>query len=180
MLTHVSNYDPGFDEVNYTGPLGHPPRLHVGQGGEQHPRAEYRNRPPWAPRGADRRHRLALIHAAQRRSRTQRSATTGDPGPTNFDTTVSALAGELTAVYRGAGGAEADIQRYISSSIPMRHRRRRKARSATSSGCSSRVWTLLTTSTGRAWERLPSSSSFSIRSAAHRSASWRLRRGGRA
>jgi hypothetical protein len=42
----------------------------------------------------------------------------GDPGPTNFDATVSALAGELTAVYRGAGGAEADIQRYIQQLNP--------------------------------------------------------------
>jgi len=37
----------------------------------------------------------------------------GDPGVTNFDQTASALATELTAVFRGTGGAEADVKRYL-------------------------------------------------------------------
>jgi hypothetical protein len=46
------------------------------------------------------------------------SRSSGDPGITNFESTTSALAGELTAVYRGAGGAEADIKRYIDQLSP--------------------------------------------------------------
>lgn len=37
----------------------------------------------------------------------------GDPGVTNFEQTASALASELTTVFRGAGGAEADVKRYL-------------------------------------------------------------------
>jgi hypothetical protein len=44
------------------------------------------------------------------------------------------LAGELTAVYRGSGGAEADIQRYIQQMSRTPRKRRRSARSAISSG----------------------------------------------
>jgi hypothetical protein len=37
----------------------------------------------------------------------------GDSGPTKYDQTAGALSGELTQVFRGTGGAEADIQRYL-------------------------------------------------------------------
>lgn len=41
------------------------------------------------------------------------SEETGNPGPTKFKQTASALASELTQVFRGSGGAEADIKRYL-------------------------------------------------------------------
>lgn len=37
----------------------------------------------------------------------------GDSGITKFEQTAGALAGELTQVFRGTGGAEADIQRFL-------------------------------------------------------------------
>jgi hypothetical protein len=37
----------------------------------------------------------------------------GDPGITKYDQTSAALAGELTQVFRGSGGAEADIARFL-------------------------------------------------------------------
>jgi hypothetical protein len=117
MLTHVSNYDPGFDEVNYTGrsatrrdftsgkaanniralntAIGHLGHLEEQIGGTAS-------------------HSFTPLNAVENAG----LRVMGDPGPTNFDTTVSALAGELTAVYRGAGGAEADIQRYIDQLNP--------------------------------------------------------------
>jgi hypothetical protein len=117
MLAHVSNYDPGFDEVNYTGrsatrrdftsgkaanniralntAIGHLGHLEEQIGGTAS-------------------HSFTPLNAIENTA----LRVTGDPGPTNFDTTVSALAGELTAVYRGAGGAEADIQRYIQQLNP--------------------------------------------------------------
>lgn len=38
---------------------------------------------------------------------------TGDPGPVQFKQTAEALASELTRVFRGAGGAEADVKRQL-------------------------------------------------------------------
>lgn len=117
MLTRVSNYDPGFDEVNYTsrsatrrdftsGKAANNIRAlntaigHLGHLEEQI--------------GGTASHSLVPVNAVENTI----LRATGDPGPTNFDATVSALAGELTAVYRGAGGAEADIQRYVQQLNP--------------------------------------------------------------
>lgn len=117
MLTRVSNYDPGFDEVNYTsrsatrrdftsGKAANNIRAlntaigHLGHLAEQIDGTAS--------------HSLVPLNAVENTV----LRATGDPGPTNFDATVSALAGELTAVYRGAGGAEADIQRYIQQLNP--------------------------------------------------------------
>lgn len=117
MLTHVSNYDPGFDEVNYTsrsatrrdftsGKAANNIRAlntaigHLGHLSEQIDGTAS--------------HSLTPINAIENTA----LRLTGDPGPTNFDATVSALAGELTAVYRGSGGAEADINRYIQQLSP--------------------------------------------------------------
>jgi hypothetical protein len=117
MLTHVSNYDPGFDEVNYTsraatrrdftsGKAANNIRAlntaigHLGHLEEQV--------------GGTASHGFVPLNVAENAGLRM----FGDPGPTNFDATVSALAGELTAVYRGAGGAEADINRYIQQLSP--------------------------------------------------------------
>lgn len=117
MLQHVSNYDPTFDEVNYgsrfatrkdftSGKAANNIRAlntaigHLGHLEEQIPGTAS--------------HALVPVNAIENTI----LRATGDPGPTNFDTTVSALAGELTSVYRGAGGAEADINRYIQQLNP--------------------------------------------------------------
>jgi hypothetical protein len=42
----------------------------------------------------------------------------GKSGPTLFDQTSGALASELTQVFRGSGGAEADVKRYLSELSP--------------------------------------------------------------
>lgn len=42
----------------------------------------------------------------------------GSSGPTKYEQTAGALAGELTQVYRQSGGAEADIQRYLTELSP--------------------------------------------------------------
>jgi hypothetical protein len=42
----------------------------------------------------------------------------GDPGITNYAQTAGAVSGELTQVFRGSGGAEADIQRYLNELDP--------------------------------------------------------------
>jgi hypothetical protein len=117
ILQHVANFDPGFDEVNYTsraatrkdftsGKAANNIRAlntaigHLGHLEEQI--------------GGTASHGFTPLNAVENAGRRM----TGDSGPTNFDTTVSALAGELTAVYRGSGGAEADIQRYVSQLSP--------------------------------------------------------------
>lgn len=117
MLAHVSNYDPGFDEVNYTsrsatrrdftsGKAANNIRAlntaigHLGHLSEQVDGTAS--------------HSLTPVNALENTA----LRLTGNPGPTNFDATVSALAGELTAVYRGSGGAEADIQRYVQQLSP--------------------------------------------------------------
>jgi len=42
----------------------------------------------------------------------------GDPGITKFTQTAGAVSSELTQVFRGTGGAEADVQRYLSELDP--------------------------------------------------------------
>lgn len=117
MLTHVSNYDPGFDEVNYTsrsatrrdftaGKAAQNIRAlntaigHLGHLAEQVDGTAS--------------HGFVPLNVAENTA----MRVFGDPGPTNYDATASALAGELTAVYRGSGGAEADIKRYIDQFSP--------------------------------------------------------------
>lgn len=51
----------------------------------------------------------------------------GDSGITNFRQTAGALSGELTQVYRQSGGAEADIQRYLSELSPNASREQKQA-----------------------------------------------------
>ncbi len=117
ILTHVSNYDPGFDETNYTtrnatrrdfsiGTAGKNIRAlntaigHLGQLYDQV--------------GGTASHGFVPLNVAENAGRKM----FGDSGPTTYAATTSALAGELTAVYRGSGGAEADIKRYIDELSP--------------------------------------------------------------
>lgn len=43
---------------------------------------------------------------------------TGDPGPGLYNQTAGAVASELTQVFRGSGGAEADVKRYLGELSP--------------------------------------------------------------
>ena len=117
MLAHVANYDPGFDEANYTSRVSTRRDFNVGTAGKN-----------------IRALNTAIGHLGQlysqiggtwsgmspRLNAVANTLTTevGGAGPTTYESTASALAGELTAVYRGSGGAEADIQRYIKELTP--------------------------------------------------------------
>jgi hypothetical protein len=136
MLAHVSNYDPGFDETNYTsrsatrkdfsiGTAGKNIRAlntaigHLGQlYGQIGDTASHEFSVAGIPiPGA------TLANAAENAYLTS----AGRPGPKTYASTTSALSGELTAVYRGAGGAEADIQRYINELSPNASEAQKKA-----------------------------------------------------
>lgn len=116
-LAQVSQYDPEFDAVNYNAraatrrdftsgtssrnikalntALGH-----LGQLGNQIDDTASHGGFPFATT-------VNQVENAARRG-------AGDSGITKFEQTAGALAGELTQVFRGTGGAEADIQRYLS------------------------------------------------------------------
>lgn len=113
MLTAVSQYDPNFDAVNYNAraktrsdftsgknaqnikalntAIGHLGRLEEQIGGTAS-------------------HSFTPLNIAQNVG----EEVFGSSGQTNFKQTASALATELTAVFRGSGGAEADVARYLS------------------------------------------------------------------
>jgi hypothetical protein len=55
------------------------------------------------------------------------ASTFGSSGPTQFTQTAGALASELTAVFRGSGGAEADVKRYLSELSPNASYEQKKA-----------------------------------------------------
>jgi hypothetical protein len=126
MLQHVANFDPGFDEINYTsraatrkdftsGKAANNIRaLNTAIGHLGHLATQISGTAS---------HDFTPLNAVENAGLRM----TGDPGPTNFDTTAGALAGELTAVYRGSGGAEADIQRYISQLNPNASAAQKKA-----------------------------------------------------
>lgn len=113
MLTAVSQYDPNFDAVNYNArsktrndftsgknaqnlkalntAIGHLGTLNDQIAGTAS-------------------HGLTPLNYVQNLG----NELTGDAGPTQFKQTASALASELTQVFRGSGGAEADVKRYLS------------------------------------------------------------------
>lgn len=118
MLTHVSNYDPGFDETTYTSRAATRRDFNIGTAGKNiralntaigHLGHLYEQAGDTASHG------FKPLNVAENAARVN---LLGDAGPTNYASTTSALAGELTAVYRGAGGAEADIKRYIDELSP--------------------------------------------------------------
>lgn len=116
MIQSVANYDPQFDAVNYNArskaradftsgksaqnikalntAIGHLGRLDDQVGGTAGTGGYY---------GA------TMVNKGINALNQSR----GDPGITNFEQTASALATELTAVFRGSGGAEADVKRYL-------------------------------------------------------------------
>jgi len=165
-LQNVANYDPTFDAVNYGAraatrkdftsgksaqnikalntAIGHVGQLYDQIGGTMssggYPLATTVN---------------SLVNSYNRGA--------GSAGPTNYAQTAGAVASELTQVFRGTGGAEADSRRCWSSvtlanSTPMPRLSKSRRRSRTSWGCSSRALMPSVISTRRVWARLPSRS----------------------
>jgi hypothetical protein len=136
MLAKVSNYDPGFDETNYQSRAATRKDFSIGTAGKNiralntaigHLGQLYDQIPDTASHqfsvagiplpGATAANAIENIYLTS----------SGDPGPGRFSSTVTALAGELTQVYRNAGGAEADIQRYINELSPNQSEAQKKA-----------------------------------------------------
>jgi hypothetical protein len=118
MLAKVSNFDPGFDETNYTSRAATRKDFSIGTAGKNiralntaigHLGQLY------GQIGGTASHGLVPLNAVENAFNAN---IMGESGPTNYASTVSALSGELTSVYRGSGGAEADIQRYIGELSP--------------------------------------------------------------
>jgi hypothetical protein len=127
MLAHVGNYDPGFDETTYTTRSATRKDFSIGAAGKNiralntaiaHLGQLYGQIPNTASHSFS----VAGIPlpgaTAANALENAYMTSSGDQGPGTYRSTTSALAGELTAVYRGAGGAEADIQRYINELSP--------------------------------------------------------------
>jgi len=129
-LAQVAQYDPDFDAVNYNARAktradftsGTSSRNikalntaigHVGQLADQISGTASHGGFPFATTVN------AIQNAAERGM--------GDPGITNYAQTAGAVAGELTQVFRGSGGAEADIQRYLSELDPNASEEQKKA-----------------------------------------------------
>jgi hypothetical protein len=126
MISAVSQYDPNFDAVNYNAraktrndftsgksaqnikslntAIGHLGTLDSQIGGTAS-------------------HALTPLNYLQN----QAAQLTGSAGPTQFKQTASALASELTAVFRGQGGAEADVKRYLEELDPNASLEQKKA-----------------------------------------------------
>ena len=126
MLSAVSQYDPNFDAVNYNAraktrndftsgksaqnikslntAIGHLGTLESQIAGTAS-------------------HSLTPLNYLQN----QAAQLTGSAGPTQFKQTASALASELTAVFRGQGGAEADVKRYLDELDPNASAEQKKA-----------------------------------------------------
>jgi len=116
MLQAVSQYDPSFDAINYnarsktrsdftSGKSAQNIKAlntaigHLGKLGEQIGGTVSTGGYPGA----------TLVNAVGN----EYNRASGDAGITNFEQTASALATELTNVFRGSGGAEADVTRYL-------------------------------------------------------------------
>ncbi|MDE0878326.1 MAG: hypothetical protein OSB00_06625, partial [Sphingomonas bacterium] len=130
MLQHVAHYDPNFDAVNYNARAA-TRRDFVSGKSAQNIRAL----------------NTAIGHLAQLNGQVSGTAShgglpgativnqienalsrsAGSSGITNFEQTAGAVASELTQVFRGSGGAEADIQREIDHLSPNASLEQKKA-----------------------------------------------------
>ena len=113
MLTAVSQYDPSFDAVNYN---ARPKTRGDFTSGKSAQNIKSLNTAIGhlgtlaSQIGGTASHGLKSLNWLQN----QAAEATGNPGPTMFKQTAGALASELTQVFRGTGGAEADVKRYLS------------------------------------------------------------------
>ena len=121
MISMVSQYDPNFDAINYNAraktradftsgknaqnikalntAIGHLGTLDEQIGGTAG-------------------HSIPLVGQGLNYLENKAAQYSGEPGITNYNQTAGALASELTQVFRGSGGNEADIKRYIDQLNP--------------------------------------------------------------
>jgi hypothetical protein len=130
MLAHVAQADPNFDAVNYNSRNATRREFTAGQSAKNIKALN-----------------TAIGHLGQLDSQIGGTAShggfpfatsvnsvvnhfdrgSGDPGITNYEQTSGALASELTQVFRGSGGAEADVKRYLSELDPNASEAQKKA-----------------------------------------------------
>lgn len=112
MISAVSQYDPTFDAVNYNARSSTRKDFTSGKSSQNikalntaigHLGTLASQIPGTAS------HSWTFLNSAENAA----SQATGDAGPTQFKQTAGALASELTNVFRGSGGAEADVKRYL-------------------------------------------------------------------
>lgn len=113
MLSAVSQYDPNFDAVNYNARASARKDFTSGKSAQN---IKSLNTAIGHLGTLDSQisgtasHSFTPLNTAENYV----SSKFGSSGPTQFDQTAGALASELTAVFRGSGGAEADVKRYLS------------------------------------------------------------------
>jgi hypothetical protein len=112
MLSSVSQYDPSFDAVNYNARAK--TRSDFTSGKSANTIKALNTAIGHAGMLSDQidntaSHDFTPLNAVQNYI----AETSGSAGPTQFKQTAGALASELTNVFRGSGGAEADVKRYL-------------------------------------------------------------------
>lgn len=113
MLSSVSQYDPNFDAVNYNARSATRKDFTSGKSAQN---IKSLNTAIGHLGTLDSQISGTASHSFTPANTAQNflSSTFGSSGPTQFNQTAGALASELTAVFRGSGGAEADVKRYLS------------------------------------------------------------------
>jgi hypothetical protein len=112
MLTAVSQYDPSFDAVNFNARAKTRNDFTSGKGAQNIKSLNTAIGHLGTLAGqieGTASHSLTTVNHLQNRA----AQMTGSAGPTQFKQTAGALASELTQVFRGSGGAEADVKRYL-------------------------------------------------------------------
>jgi len=126
MLQAVSQYDPNFDAVNYNARAKTRSDFTSGKNAQN---IKSLNTAIGhlgtldSQIGATASHGLTPLNYLQNAG----AELTGSAGPTQFKQTATALASELTQVFRGSGGAEADVKRYLSELNPNASLEQKKA-----------------------------------------------------
>jgi hypothetical protein len=127
MLTAVSQYDPSFDGVNFNARASTRKDFTSGKSAQNIKSLNTAIGHLGAldsQIGGTASHSFTPLNAAENYLS---STLGGDAGPTRFSQTAGALASELTAVFRGSGGAEADVKRYLAELNPNASLEQKKA-----------------------------------------------------
>lgn len=126
MITAVSQYDPNFDAVNYNARASTRKDFTSGKSAQN---IKSLNTAIGHLGTLDSQIEGTASHSLTPVNYVQNMAAqlTGSSGPTQFTQTAGALASELTAVFRGTGGAEADVKRYLAELSPNASLEQKKA-----------------------------------------------------
>jgi hypothetical protein len=127
MLSAVSQYDPSFDGVNFNARASTRKDFTSGKSAQNIKSLNTAIGHLGAldsQIGGTASHSFTPLNAAENYLS---STLGGDAGPTRFSQTAGALASELTAVFRGSGGAEADVKRYLAELNPNASLEQKKA-----------------------------------------------------